>query len=182
MNRPLILIVGPSGSGKTLLVENIKKEHPYLKDVESYTTRPPRYEGERGHVFITQEEFDKLDLIARTHFHGYDYGVDKKTADEADLYVIDKAGVEAIRQNKYDKTRPIFVLGLSLSEDECRHRLIARGDSPEKVISRLENDKRMFEGYEGYCDTLVNASQSPEKVLADSLMVIGPILAKEKRK
>ena len=54
--KGIYLIVGKSGSGKTTLVEALKK-YGYTS-IESYTTRPKRFEGETGHTFITEEEFD----------------------------------------------------------------------------------------------------------------------------
>lgn len=64
--KNIYLIVGPSGSGKTTIANELKATYGY-KAVESYTTRPPRYEGERGHIFVSDEEFDALGpIIERT--------------------------------------------------------------------------------------------------------------------
>ena len=57
--KPLFLFVGKSASGKTTIVNLLEKTYGY-KAVESYTTRKPRYDGERGHIFISEGDFDNL--------------------------------------------------------------------------------------------------------------------------
>lgn len=55
--KNIYLIVGPSGSGKTMVANRLEEKYR-LKQVLSYTERPPRFEGEGGHTFVTPEEFD----------------------------------------------------------------------------------------------------------------------------
>ena len=31
-----------------------------MKSIESYTTRPPRYEGETGLIFVTDKEYEAM--------------------------------------------------------------------------------------------------------------------------
>ena len=57
--KPLYLWVGQSGSGKTTVVNYLEEVYSY-KSLQSYTTRPQRYEGETGHIFVTDPEFDEL--------------------------------------------------------------------------------------------------------------------------
>lgn len=161
--RTLYCIVGPSGSGKSTLEKNVKNELPWLKSVESYTTRPPRYENEPGHVFITKEEFDTLKLVAYTMFNGYEYGVTEELLDKADLYVVDLEGIKVLKE-RYQ--RPTIAIGLTVDEDTCRKRMSSRADSIEAVNARIENDKKMFEGYENYCDILIDANGDENSVLA----------------
>ena len=73
MDDWFILLVGPSGSGKTSIANALCRNHG-LKAVESYTTRPPRYDGERGHTFISDEAFDTIEVdkvVAFTEFDGH---------------------------------------------------------------------------------------------------------------
>ena len=55
--KNIILLMGESGSGKTTLSKLLQIQHGW-HDISSYTTRPPRYAGELGHIFITNEEFE----------------------------------------------------------------------------------------------------------------------------
>lgn len=52
--KNIYLIVGPSGSGKTMVANRLEEKYR-LKQVLSYTERPPRFEGEGGHTFVTPE-------------------------------------------------------------------------------------------------------------------------------
>ena len=52
MNKPLYLFVGKSASGKTTTADLLEKRYGH-KQVYSYCTRKPRYEGEIGHIFIS---------------------------------------------------------------------------------------------------------------------------------
>ena len=58
MNNTILLIVGASGTGKTTVANTLSKMFG-MKQIQSYTTRPPRYEGEKGHIFVTDEEFNR---------------------------------------------------------------------------------------------------------------------------
>ena len=46
-NNCLFLIVGASGSGKTTIANTLEERYGY-KQIQSYTTRPKRYETECG--------------------------------------------------------------------------------------------------------------------------------------
>ena len=54
MSEPLFLFVGKSASGKTTVANMLEEKHGHVQ-VQSYTTRPPRYEGEVGHIFVNDK-------------------------------------------------------------------------------------------------------------------------------
>lgn len=138
----LYLIIGPSGSGKTSLAEGLSWKLG-MKQVESYTTRSPRYPGETGHIFVSDEEFDKLgEMCAYTEFDGHRYGVTKNILDKSDVYVIDPAGVMYLLDNYSGK--PLRYIWLATSPGVCYERMIHRGDSEEKAKKRIENDSDRF--------------------------------------
>lgn len=142
--KNIYLIVGPSGVGKTTLVEKLAKDYGY-KTVESYTTRQPRYSGETGHIFVSDEEFDRLgEMVAYTQFNGYRYGVTAEIIDANDLYVIDPYGVQYML-DRYKGRKGVVVIGLVADRDELRARMRARGDSKEKVEERIQHDARAFD-------------------------------------
>ena len=59
------------------------------KVLDSYTTRPPRYEGEKGHIFSTKEEFDALpEKCAYTYFGGNEYCATAEQVNNSDIYII----------------------------------------------------------------------------------------------
>lgn len=153
-----LCLLGPSGVGKTT-VEKYLKDRGY-SSVASYTTRAPRYEGEEGHIFLTDEEFDALPpLVAFTNFNGNRYGVTGDVVDNADVYVIDVYGVRELRQ-KYAGSRRLVVVGLVADEDECRKRMEHRGDKTDAVDARIAHDRKAFKGMESVCDYLIPAVEA----------------------
>ena len=56
--KNIFLIMGASGSGKTTITEQLEQRYG-LTSIQSYTTRAARYVGEKGHIFVSDEEFDK---------------------------------------------------------------------------------------------------------------------------
>lgn len=149
--RKLYCILGKSGTGKTYLVDKLIKENEELKSVDSYTTRPKRFENETGHIFVSKEDFDKLDLIAYTKYGDYEYGVTKEQLDEVDFYVVDVTGLRDLRENY---KRPIVAVGLKEDDKLRKERLHKRGD--EKVNDRLNVDDVMYRDLEKEVDYLIS--------------------------
>lgn len=141
--KNIYCIVGPSGSGKTTISKILERDYG-MKLVESYTTRPPRYPDEEGHIFVSDEEFDALgEMCAYTEYDGHRYGVTPEVIDQNDIYVIDPYGVDYLRQ-KYHGNKGIIAIRLLVDLDECQKRMELRGDSMEKIRQRLSNDVRSF--------------------------------------
>ncbi len=141
MIKPLYLFVGKSGSGKTTVAEWLESEYGY-KSVQSYTTRTPRYEGETGHIFISDEEFDKLEnLAAYTEYNGYRYCTTSSKLDEYDIYVIDVDGVETLLNCYTNINRKIHIVYFSATVRTRISRMVDRGDSDAQIVSRIYNDE-----------------------------------------
>ena len=146
MNDPLFLLVGPSGSGKTTVAETLAKSYGY-PTVESYTTRPRRYDGETGHMFITEAEFDELkDIVAYTEYNGFRYCTTKDQLDLVSSYVVDIPGVETLLQN-YQTDRSIAVFYFDSTVTTRIDRMIDRHDCDTAIVGRLHNDEA-FDWYD----------------------------------
>lgn len=154
MNKPLFLFVGKSASGKTTVAEMLEKNG--YSQIASYTTRAPRYDGEIGHTFVTDEEYDKLtDIMASTLYNGHRYCTTLEQVQKADLYVVDIPGVETLLQN-YDKlNREVYVLYFSVDVYHRIHRMIDRGDNDAQIISRLLTDEK-----EDWLDKLMDLNEN----------------------
>jgi len=153
MLKNLYLIVGPSGVGKTTIAKELTKRFGYFQ-VRSFTTRPQRYEGEAGYIFLTPQEFSDLpQKIASTVFNGYEYTATAQELDRSNLYVVDPAGVRAIKEEY--KNRPVFVIGLTALKTTLKDRMLGRGDVLPYIEDRLENDEKVFEGFVKLCDTVI---------------------------
>lgn len=144
MENRIALLIGPSGSGKTTIAEYLHS-HYGLHQIESYTTRPPRYPGEGGHIFVSEQEFDQLqDLVAYTEFDGNRYCATATQVEKSDIYVVDIAGAEYFKVAYHGSKEPI-VFYLSVPEEERIRRMRDRGDSEQAIEQRICNDKKMFE-------------------------------------
>lgn len=141
MNDTLYLFVGKSSSGKTTVANFLEQKHG-LKQVNSYTTRPPRYEGEIGHIFVNDTEFDNLgELVAYTEYNGFRYGTTAEQLDQCQIYVVDVPGVKTLLE-RYKTDRKIVILYFSTTVCTRINRMIDRGDSDVAIISRLLQDEK----------------------------------------
>lgn len=137
--KNIYCIVGPSGSGKTTVSKILERDYG-LNLVESYTTRPPRYPDEEGHIFVSDEEFDALgEMCAYTEYDGHRYGVTPKVIDQNDIYVIDPFGLNFLRQ-RYPGEKTVVGIFISVDEEERKRRMRDRGDSEEKILKRILQD------------------------------------------
>lgn len=149
--KNLYLIVGESGSGKSTIVKQLCNKHD-LSEVKSYTTRAPRYESEDTHTFITMEEAQKLtNIIAETTFSGNYYCATQEQVDDADLYVIDKVGIEFFKQN-YKGDRKFKIIYITAPFFVRQRRMLARGDNNYEAVARLINDDKAFYGVRELAD------------------------------
>jgi guanylate kinase len=142
VNKPLFLFVGRSASGKTTIANMLAEKYGY-KQVESYTTRPPRYDGETGHIFVSEEEFKNLgELAAYTYYNNNHYGTTLEQLNECDIYVVDIPGVETLLQKLKDDSRPICILYFDASVYNRILRMLDRHDSDMMIIARLLEDEK----------------------------------------
>lgn len=145
MSKPLFLFVGPSGCGKTTVVQNLESNYGY-KTVQSFTTRKKRYDNETGHIFITDNEFDKLEnIVAYTNYNGFRYCTTKEQLDLVATYVVDIPGVETLLKN-YDTNRSVVVFYLASTVKTRIERMLERHDSDSAIVGRLYNDEE-FDWY-----------------------------------
>ena len=154
MGNCIFLIVGCSGSGKTTITEQLEQKYG-LKSIQSYTTRKPRYEGETGHIFISDEEFDKLtDMVAYTEFAGNRYCATAEQVENNDLYIIDPKGVDFfMKAYKGSKTPKIIFISSNLTTryERMVGRAETKGKSHQEAIesslARIANDASEFYDY-----------------------------------
>lgn len=156
LNRPIIIcIVGESGSGKTYMADYIEDKYQ-IPMIQSYTTREPRYEGETGHTFISDEEFDKikpLEMIAFTRFGDHRYCCKHSDVKRINTYIIDEHGYSMLRSLYKDKYRIVSVRVFA-----SKYNRALRDVEPE----RIERDEGMFILHPKEYDRLISNNGSKE--------------------
>lgn len=150
----IYLIVAPSGAGKTTIVDFLESNYG-LKSINSYTTRRPRFDGETGHIFVSDEEFDKLtDMVAYTMFDNNRYCATVEQVEENDLYVIDPKGVEFFKQH-YNGNKQVKVIyiesDITTRYERMRQRAEDTGlshlEAVDLSLKRIVNDVSEFYDY-----------------------------------
>ena len=140
----IFLIVGRSGTGKSTLVDMYCKEYGTTA-IQSYTTRPKRYEGETGHIFVGKKNFPSSEeWVAYTKFDGYEYCATQQQVEDNDFYIIDQQGIFWFLQ-KYKGNKEIVIIHLHCSIEEVYGRMFKRGDSNEDIKKRLKHDEDKFD-------------------------------------
>lgn len=143
-NKPLILLVGKSGSGKTTIAEYLEENYG-MKMLESYTTRKPRYEGEKGHVFVTKDDYHNAEnIVASTFFDNNYYWATQEQCEEADIYIIDPDGVDMFEINFQKDKRRYVIVYLNVPVYTRFLRMWKRDGSMKTAFDRIMHDCKKF--------------------------------------
>lgn len=169
MKDYIICLVGASGTGKTSIAYALKEKYGY-NVIESYTTRPLRYEGEKGHTFVEtwrikpwiNAETSPCNIIAYNKYNGYEYWATREQyqGKGVSIYVVDVPGVEMLR--KTIKDAEVVVIALHADADTRWDRLCERGDNQTAIIERIAYDNKAFAVIP--CDYSVDANADLDTV------------------
>ena len=140
-----------------------------MKSIESYTTRPPRYEGETGHIFVTDKEYEAMkdDMVAYTVFNGCRYWATNKQVEDSDIYIIDPAGVKYFKEH-YKGNKQVITVELLAQKKVRYRRMRGRGDSWRQAKKRLRHDRTAFKDT-GAMIT-INANINDVDLIADRII------------
>jgi guanylate kinase len=136
-----------SGNGKTTIAEELSKYG--LNQINSYTTRKPRYEGEKGHIFATVEDYRKFaandNIAGFTVFDSNYYWTTKEQIRDRNnhIYVVDPDGVRTLKKAVPDvRFVTIYIQARVMDRID---RMYKRGDSEYQIEQRMLNDEIKFE-------------------------------------
>jgi len=142
-DKLIIALVGPSGSGKST-IENILKNKGFNK-VISHTSRDIR-EGEKDGVdyhYVDPSFFqdNENSFVEFVEFNDNFYGAHKNSFDsDINVIVVEPHGLRQIEKYTKDNYIDILSVGLTVSKECQRERMIKRGDSLESIEKRLSDD------------------------------------------
>ncbi|MFA6829656.1 MAG: AAA family ATPase [Bacilli bacterium] len=143
----MIILTGPSASGKTATCLYLQANYG-VKKVITHTTRQMR-QGEIQDVdyhFVSKEEFAKMKeeeaFIETVTFNGNFYGTSKKEVRLDKCMAVEFNGAKTYSGLK----DPHIVIFYMKANEKLRlERMQSRGDEPEKIKSRIDNDHQAFE-------------------------------------
>lgn len=152
------LICGESGSGKSTIINKLEKEYK-LKQLSSYTTRPQRYKGEKGHIFVHKKEFDLLKpRVAYTKYNNFEYCATVEQVENNDLLTIDPFGIEYFKKN-YNGSKNVKLIYIKVEKEERINRMKKRGDNEKDIKERITYDEKAFKNIDLICDLIVENSE-----------------------
>lgn len=143
MTKTIFLIIGESGTGKDSIIDYICNKYNKKKLI-SYTTRPIRLNEHGTHLFVSDEEFNKLkNIVGYTEYNGYRYCATEQQVEESDFYNIDVPGIKYFKEHYHGEKR-IQVIRITAPEPIRYQRMLQRKNTPEEAKERLLNDAEQF--------------------------------------
>ena len=143
----LLCVMGRSASGKDTLVQKLC-ERTGLKQIISYTTRERRNNEGETHIFISDEEYQELEvsgqIAAFTQIGQHKYCCTINQLYDNDIYVIDPVGVQHLRELNLPNLRLVTVF-VNVPDDVREERALnKRGDDKIKWRIRNRNEAEQF--------------------------------------
>lgn len=172
----IVCLVGESGSGKSTIAERLKDDG--FNYIQSYTTRKPRFEGEKGHIFVDITSIDQVDILEEENFTDNDdiiaytffdrehyWATKEQYKDKGDsIYIVDPVGTKELR--KRIKDAEIVVIYIRVDESIRFNRMYKRDKLRyENTSKRIAHDREAFKIVE--CNYIVDGNRSIEEVLKD---------------
>ena len=167
LNKKVLVICGKTACGKTTIAKRIAEKY---SEVKSYTTRPKRKGETDEYVFVTKEEFDKMELENKfinvrdyhTEYGLWRYGTPLEVLLNSDnpMLILDEQGLENI-QNKLGRENVISIL-IEADETTRLIRSLNRDEATEQntreIKRRIKDDDIKFKNRSLYDYILMNNS------------------------
>lgn len=140
----LLCLIGKTACGKDTLATMLC-ERVGLKQIISYTTRPRRTNEGDTHIFISDAEYDELEqsdqIAAFTKIGEYRYCCTVSQLYENDIYVIDPAGMQHLRELNLPNLRFVTIY-INVPDEIRRERALKKRGDDRLVLMRRENAER----------------------------------------
>ena len=161
--KTIYCFVGESGCGKSTLADMITKEEG-IPQVLSWTSRKPRYSGEKGYIFSDKGTYkqhkEEGKIFEETFFADNYYWTLKESFDIDDtmIFICNPVGVQHVKE-KFAKDK-IVVIYFKTDVAIRYNRMVERSrketieEKKEEALIRLEKDKKSFQFIE--CDYVID--------------------------
>lgn len=177
MTDTIVCLVGKSGSGKTEIARQLESNGYNV--IQSYTTRPERYPNEWGHKFSTKDRYDRVrnqlpeQIIAEVYYNNNYYWAESHQYKGfgTSIYVIDPVGLKNMKTRDLKDTNIISIY-LFCSESTRINRMRSRGDSEDKIVSRIKNDREFFEFDENLYDVAIDT----ERDIKHNILIVESVI------
>lgn len=157
-NKVFVLLIGASGVGKTTIADYMERNYG-LKQVVSYTNRPKRTEDEIGHIFLGEQNVEKIkekfpNRVAECEYSGHFYFATQEQVDDCDVYVINPGAVNQFKES-YKGDKAIKVVLIEDTPSNRAMHMLQRGDNVGKILQRLDYDRDEFKDARALADFVV---------------------------
>ena len=178
-------MVGPAGAGKNTIMNEVLRQVADLHQLPTATTRPMRDTEQQGreHQFVSETEFQQMDLIESQTVHNHLYGTPRMTIEAAmrdgrDLIAdIEPLGASHLRAAFPHNTVLVFVQPPSV--EDLITRMSIRGETQEEIDVRLQRVEMEMQ-YAPQCDYLITNFQ--DQLEQSSAILYGIVLAERSRR
>ncbi len=167
----ILHINGRGGSGKSTLV-NALNDSLGLEKTSNYTTRKPRYEGEQGYFFVSEEDFQwrfKNNQIIESYFrksNGAFYGLPAPT--QTGIVQSEIMGVVALKKWCFQNNVLFLSIYLDVNSDVLLERLKNRSDINEVPEERLKEDE-YYEIFKHWSDVIYDYNNKTVEQWTDDI-------------
>jgi len=145
MKKVILTITGPSGSGKSTLEEELCRNKKFEK-VISHTSRNIRSKEINGkdYHFMDRDFFfnSKKDFLEMVEFADNFYGVHKDSLNDLNInvVVVEPEGYRQLSHYCEKKEIEHISIGLTISKQLQKKRMLSRGDTLQNVINRINKE------------------------------------------
>lgn len=143
----LLCLLGRTACGKDALAKKLC-ERTGLRQIISYTTRERRENEGETHIFVSDEDYQKLELegqiAAFTQIGQYKYCCTVNQLYENDIYIIDPVGLKHLRELQLPNLRLVTVF-INVPDDVREYRALnIRKDDKIKYRIRCRAENEQF--------------------------------------
>ena len=140
----IVVILGGSCSGKTEFALELEK-YGFPKVITNTTSSRRVDDKDNSYHFLTKDEFfnkvNNGEMLEYAEYNGNFYGTSLDSISKNCVIVLEPNGLNSFKKKLGEQ---VYSILLDVSDEERYRRGILRGDNPDVIKSRIEEDKVLF--------------------------------------